>query len=88
MDTTIVDIGESNAYKLAAARALMAAFADRERSAWPDIERAAEEVEECAEGANLCIGAYDGRTMLRITSYNVCYTKLLRSTCTQCDHGC
>ncbi len=64
MDVRIVDIGESNTYKLAAARALMAAFADRERSAWPDIERAAEEVEDCAEGANICIGAYDGRTML------------------------
>ena len=64
MDVSIVDIAESNTYKLCAARTLVAAFADRERSAWPDIESAAEEVEECAEGASLCIGAYDGRTML------------------------
>lgn len=56
MDYQIVNISERNDYRLDAARILSTAFNDLGNDTWPDITSAIQEVDECIDGKNLCIG--------------------------------
>lgn len=60
LDLDFVDIGESADLRLQAARILMRAFSGHGVNSWPDMDRAAEEVDECLEGHNFCLGLLYG----------------------------
>lgn len=57
------EIGESNQLKVQAARILTTAFG-KLGSAWPDMKSAMQEVEECVDLPNLCVGLCEGETLL------------------------
>ena len=57
------EIGESNQLKLQAAKILITAFG-KLGSAWPDMKSAMQEVEECVDLPNLCIGLCEGDRLL------------------------
>ncbi len=57
------EIGESNELKIQAARILITAFGEM-GSAWPDMKSAMQEVEECVDHPNLCVGLCEGEKLL------------------------
>ncbi len=59
-----VDIGESNEWRLQAARVLVRAFAHLGSEAWPDMESAGTEVEECLAPSYLSVGLAEGSRLL------------------------
>ncbi|HGK7400531.1 TPA: aminoglycoside 6'-N-acetyltransferase AAC(6')-Iaf [Citrobacter freundii] len=56
MDYSICDIAESNELILEAAKILKKSFLDVGNESWGDIKKAIEEVEECIEHPNICLG--------------------------------
>ena len=68
------EIGESNELKLQAARILINAFGEI-GSAWPNMKSAIEEVEECIDLPNVCLGLCDGDRLLGWVGLRPMYEK-------------
>ena len=52
---------------------------EKERLSFEELEQELEEFKKEKEKVRRIIGRIGGKNQARITSYNVCYTKLLRS---------
>lgn len=68
------EVGESNELKLQAAKILMTAFGDL-GSAWPDMRSAIDEVEDCVDNLNICLGLCDGERLLGWVGLRPMYEK-------------
>lgn len=56
MNYQIVNIAEQSKYQIDAARILMKTFTDLGNNTWPDIATAMNEIDECIDLPNICIG--------------------------------
>ena len=75
MDLEFCEIGESNETMLQAARLLTKTFADLGKDAWPDVRSAIEEVEECVEEPNICVGVREGGGLIGWAGLRPMYAK-------------
>jgi len=64
MNYSICNIGESKTTKTQAAEILYKTFTGINKDAWPDMESALTEVDECLEEPNVCIGIKIGDELI------------------------
>ncbi|HFT7046578.1 TPA: AAC(6')-Ia family aminoglycoside 6'-N-acetyltransferase [Citrobacter braakii] len=75
MNYSICEIGESNEHILEAAKILKKTFLDIKNNSWPDIESAINEVEECIEHPNICLGICDKSKLIGWIGLRPMYNK-------------
>jgi len=74
MEYTICNIGESENTRELAAEILYKTFTKINKDAWPDLESALTEVDECLEEPNICIGIKTGDELIGWVGLRPMYT--------------
>ncbi|HHA1786127.1 TPA: aminoglycoside 6'-N-acetyltransferase AAC(6')-Iaj [Enterobacter hormaechei subsp. xiangfangensis] len=75
MEYSIINIVEQNNYQIDAARILTNTFLDIGNKTWPTIQSAIDEVEECIDLPNICIGLIHNNQLIGWVGLRPMYDK-------------